>query len=87
MTKSLGEMIAHVGSVFQAGFCVISPNETPARGRCETARIAACSAGRSAQKTSWNDAGSMMNSASGADPGFVGYCVGRSAGRTLLSVA
>src|SRR3712207_9111553 len=68
MMKSLGEMTAHAEGVFQAGSCVDSPNETPARGRCETARIAACSAGRSAQKIAWNDAGSMVNSASGADP-------------------
>src|SRR5215207_10385790 len=40
MMKSLGEMTAHAGSDFQAGSWVGSPNETPARGRCETARIA-----------------------------------------------
>src|SRR6476659_1438761 len=69
---------AQDGSVFHAGFVVGSPNPTSAAGRCETAITAGCSSGRSAQNTSWNEAGSMMNSVPGSPPP-VGYWAGRSA--------
>jgi hypothetical protein len=59
MVTSLGEISAQEGSVFQPTGPDGSPNPAAAPGRCETAMMAACSAGRSAQKTSWNTAGSM----------------------------
>ena len=59
MALSAVPTTAHDGSVFHAGFCVGSAKPTSAPGRCDTAITAACSAGRSAQNTSWNDAGSM----------------------------
>ena len=85
IVTSLGEIRAQEGSVFQPTGPDGSPKPAAEPGRCETAMIAACSAGRSAQKTSWNFGRVDVE----LDPwllAFAGWILGGPQGRSELAV-
>src|SRR5215212_6943585 len=76
---------AQDGRFFQAGTPVGSSNGNAGRGRWVAAIKEVCSAGRSAAKTSWKSAGSIVNSTAGSAPSPVGYWSGLKAGVTTES--
>src|SRR5215213_11510227 len=73
------------GSFFQAGTPVGSSNGNAERGRWVAAIKEVCSAGRSAAKTSWKSAGSILNSTAVSAPSPVGYWSGLKVGLMTLS--
>src|SRR5712691_11861189 len=77
---------AHEGTVFQPGGPEASLNAPAATGRCVAAMIADCFSGTSEAKTSWNFAGSTMNSGAVSPFFLVGYMRWTSAELRALSL-